>query len=160
MAWAKNDSLDGDGSSTSIDLEAITSYTFNQFLFSDISTAALGSQNNAHRLNNDSGTNYAERSSTNGGADGTRTSEDNLISVPNNEGFEVGYFINISSEEKLFISFVIYFGTAGAGTAPNRKEYAQKWANTSAQISDWNTINETTSENYATTANVSLLGTD
>ena len=56
-----------------------------------------------------------------------------------NTGDAVGTFFNVfiinnASNEKLMISHASNVATAGAGTAPNRKEMVVKWANTSSQI--------------------------
>jgi hypothetical protein len=93
------------------------------------------------RFNSDSGTNYADRYSINGGSDGTGTSISQGV-----RGSGVAYralftdfIINNASNEKLVIRHVIYPTAAGAGTAPSRRETVGKWANTSSQITsiDW-----------------------
>lgn len=87
------------------------------------------------RFNNDSGSNYADRYSINGGTDGTGTS----ITSARGSGVPVSAFINDfiinnASHEKLVIRHVTYVSTAGAGTAPNRRETVAKWSNTSDSI--------------------------
>ncbi|MDC3251746.1 hypothetical protein OAU96_02425 [Planctomycetota bacterium] len=87
------------------------------------------------RFNNDSGSNYADRYSINGGSDGTGTS----ITSARGSGVPVSAFfndfiINNASNEKLVIRYVTYVSTAGAGTAPNRRETVAKWSNTSDSI--------------------------
>ena len=85
----------------------------------------------------DSGNNYARRQSSNGGTDSTNVNYSRMFA--DNGGsttpsFQVGYFANLSSKEKLNITHSVSQGTAGAGTAPERNEMVGKWANTSAQI--------------------------
>ena len=92
------------------------------------------------RFNNDTGSNYAGRYSSDGGSDATATSQS---SIPyNNPGFDltphwnVSYIANKSDKEKLWINNQIYQNTAGAGTAPGRQEQTCKWANTSDVINE------------------------
>ena len=89
------------------------------------------------RFNSDGSNNYAERRSGNGGSDVTGTSRPvlNLVHTgTNTPQFSNCFVINNSSNEKLVISHSVSQNTAGAGTAPNRSECADKWANTSSQI--------------------------
>jgi len=92
------------------------------------------------RFNNDTGTNYAGRVSSNGGADSTVTSQ---VAIPyNNPGFDltphwnVGYIANRSANEKLWINHQMHQNTAGAANAPGRQEQACKWSNTSNAINE------------------------
>ena len=89
------------------------------------------------RFNNDSGSNYTFRSSTNGGSDGTDTSETYINAGTGFSGtaniFGTFYVINEAAKEKLVISECTA-GQSGAGTAPERKELTGKWANTSNAI--------------------------
>ena len=92
------------------------------------------------RFNNDTGSNYTGRYSSDGGTDATATSQS---SIPyNNPGFDltphwnVSYIANKSDKEKLWINNQIYQNTAGAGTAPGRQEQTCKWANTSDVINE------------------------
>ena len=96
------------------------------------------------RFNNDnSGTNnvsgtYADRYSVNGGSDATGTSLNKGVrgsGVPVSAFFN-DFIINNASNEKLVIRHVNYVSTAGAGTAPNRRETVGKWSNTSNQITN------------------------
>ena len=88
-------------------------------------------------FNSDTGNNYAIRGSNNGAADGTGTSAPSII---DNYGFGghphfINMFvINNTSNEKLMIGHSISQSTAGAASAPNRRELVGKWANTSNQI--------------------------
>jgi hypothetical protein len=84
----------------------------------------------------DTGNNYAERFSGNGGTDETQTSRGDLhIDKASSKPFFVnGFIINNASNEKLFIMHSIEQNTAGAGNAPTRIEHVGKWTNTSNQI--------------------------
>lgn len=95
------------------------------------------------RFNNDSGNNYAYRISTNGGADGTATSQN---FVPGQTSATANQFlifdvINVAAQAKSVIGQVLNDGASGAGTAPVRREVTSKWHNTSAQISRVDCIN-------------------
>jgi hypothetical protein len=88
-------------------------------------------------FNNDTGSNYARRRSINNGADSTSTSQTSL----DQDGslvrvFVNAFIINNSSNEKLGIFHSVREDSGGAGTAPNRRETAIKWANTSSQITE------------------------
>ncbi len=163
MAWGKATSVDGDGTS------AFSSSTFTSSDFMTILnfTEATTALNDYFRVGNntiDSGSNYAWRSSQNGTSDGTGTSRsEGLINQSattdaGEVGFRVIYVINKASEEKLFIGNVVDQVASGAGTAPNRRECANKWANTSNQI---NTVGSyTASGTYNANSNISVLGSD
>ena len=86
-----------------------------------------------YRFNADSGSNYARRNSTNGGSDGTGTSQNVILAGYGTSGettFITSNVTNEASKEKLVITEVVA-STSGAGTAPNRREIVGKWANTS-----------------------------
>ena len=93
------------------------------------------------RFNGDSGGNYADRYSINGGSDGTGTSLTTGVrglGCPYRAFFN-DFIINNASNEKLVIRHAIYPPTSGSGSAPSRRETVGKWANTSNQITsiDW-----------------------
>ncbi len=81
----------------------------------------------------DSGSNYAYRYSVNGAADGAFTSSTSAgIGQPTNlPEFSVYYISNLSAQEKLIQGQHMLQNTAGAGTAPLRTEFVNKWVNTS-----------------------------
>lgn len=103
----------------------------------------------------DTGSNYATRRSSNGGADGTLTSDSILYPYSggqNTSWYIKGFIINKSDEEKLFIMECSEQTTAGAGNVPTRCETVGKWANTSNQIN----IMQFTSHNSITISNAKL----
>jgi hypothetical protein len=106
-----------------------------------IMTSSAGT-NVKHEItfNNDTGSNYAQRYSYNGGADGTLTSRANwqLSAGSNNKGiaFLNFFIINNAANEKLCIGHAALSHIAGAGTVPRREEAVAKWANTSNQITE------------------------
>ena len=90
----------------------------------------------------DTGSNYANRISENGSADGTNTSQGKFTYM-GGEGtggagqtnFGYGFAINNASNEKLFTWHQVENQDAGAANAPKyRSESVGKWANTSNQF--------------------------
>ncbi len=112
-------------------------------------------------FNNNTTSTYALRRSANGGSDVTSTSQTGM----NMQGsgavtpvFINGFIINTSANEKLIIAHQIEQNTAGAGNAPNRREFAGKWANTSAQITELDFT--TTSNNYTAGSFLKVWGSN
>ena len=164
MAWARNGTPDTlSGTSDTITISDLNARKFNQFLCHHLQT---GGYPQTHlRLGYgsvDSGSNYSARYSYNGGTDATATSSTDirlLNAVDTNEGFNVGYYINIASEEKLLMSFGIHANTSGAGTAPAREEDVGKWVNTSNQSDNIQIVNLNTGD-YTTGSNLTVLTGD
>jgi len=122
-----------------------------------------GATQNFQRFNNDSGSNYAYRLSDNGGADATGVSQANnywygygTSGIPE---FTVAYIANLSTNEKLSIQSTIQQNTAGAGTAPQRREGVNKWANTTSVIDQITMIN-TGAGDFNTGSELVVLGWD
>mgnify|MGYP001559163230 FL=1 len=110
----------------------------------------------------DTGNNYAHRSSDNGGADGTATSLSYMVDsgfTGLNDKFEVGYIVNYSTKEKLYYNWECNRNTAGAGTAPSRKESTGKWVNTSDVIDQFRWAENGTGT-HNTGSEVVVLGYD
>jgi hypothetical protein len=113
------------------------------------------------RFNADTGSNYANRQSGNGG-EAVYVNQSvlyNHAATPSNQYFTVGYVSNLAANEKLILSHLVDQSTAGAGTAPNRAECANKWINTSAAINAISTDN-TGSGDYNTGTELVILGWD
>lgn len=163
MAWAKNGTPDTlTTTSDTITISDQTSTKFNQTICHTIQTTS--NIRMATRVGNgsiDTGSNYANRSSENGGADGTATSQTyhkNSGSVAS-DMFVINYAVNIATEEKLFISFNNVEFTAGAGNIPQRMESVGKWANTSNQFDNIQNYNDQAGD-YTTGSNLSAIGTN
>ena len=120
-----------------------------------------GQVNTNLTFNNDSGNNYARRWSTNGASDTTQTSRNSLNwhETVVNEGLGVVYISNLSNKEKLLISHSVENSSTGAGSAPDRKEFVGKWANTTTAISSMKHTNSDTGS-YDTNSEVVVLGYD
>ena len=84
----------------------------------------------------DTGNNYGSRRSENGGTDATTSGRPNMIfsdSQTSAEYFTVQNMSNVASQEKLCIGHTILnSASTGSGTAPDRAETINKWANTSS----------------------------
>ena len=151
--WEELASVNGDGTSTTLSSGTITAkkYIWTQ-LYSDATSNAV------MRFNSDSGSNYARRGSVDGASDfavAPTTGSSNLPS--SNEAFGNCFIINNASNEKLGISHGIDQGTAGAGTAPTRKEEVFKWANTSDSITN---ISWTKTGNWSSNTILKVWGHD
>jgi hypothetical protein len=160
MAWGKAGSTTLSSSAGNIDSGTLSANKFLQFQLHTMSATA--EQYSNIQCNSDTGSNYAQRYSTNGGADAFSGGRTEIIwYAPTNasDRFMIGYVFNISGEEKLFIGSGVASNTAGAGNAPERRELTGKWANTSAQITSIK-FNATGSWTMATDTNLSVLGSD
>jgi len=121
-----------------------------------------GNIQTAYQFNSDTGSNYAYRTSTNGGADwagSTRTQIGDFANSPNND-FTNMFIVNNSANEKLAIGHIVFGQTAGAGTVPNRVEYVGKWANTSSQITEINAIDVAGAGQFGTNTIMKVWGHD
>ena len=152
----------GRTSVTSGDSIDVTSLADKRYLM--VLGCGIGSGNVAliSRFNSDTGNNYNNRYSSNGGADATSGANDRLFtngSGSSPQEFSVFYVANKSDKEKLLVGHNVNNATAGAGTAPQRREYANKWANTSNAISSLNVFNSDTGD-FASGSEVVVLGYD
>jgi len=114
------------------------------------------------RLNADSGSNYAQRRSDNGGADSSNTSQTKMAfqagAAGTNARFTVGYISNLSTAEKLGQWWTNIQSTAGAGTAPSRTEGIGKHAQTTNPIDQMTIVN--TGGNFPIGSEIVVLGWD
>ncbi len=118
------------------------------------------------RYNGDTGNNYANRYSDNGGTDGTNTSQPihtwtlggNLASGETQ--FTNVFVINNASNEKLSICDTVEKGTSGAGTAPIRRETVGKWVNTTDQITQVQLVRTNTTGDFASGSFIKVWGSN
>jgi len=161
MAWAKNGTPNTlTGTADDCDITDLTAYKFNVFLAHVI---ASGSIRIFENLNNNTNSVYAYRTSENGGADSTGTSQtkSNNNSVAGaGDDFIVQYLCSITGEEKLSIIYVVDQQASGASTAPSRQETVRKFVpSPDADITRIDLNNNHTGD-YAVGTNLSALGTD
>ena len=125
---------------------------------------ANGNTTGRPQLNGDTGSNYSDRLSTNGGADGSQTNISYLdwdAEQTNNthDKFKVGYIANYTTKEKLLMNHGVDGNTVGAGYAPVRYENVSKWANTSSAINSFN-LRNANSGDWASGTECVVLGWD
>ena len=159
--WEELASVDlSGGAATNIDSGTITAkkYLWFQFYGDSITSA------NSIRVtfNGDTESNYADRSSQNGGGEDVNDPTSNMqmtISTHTTPSFINCFAINNSANEKLVMNHSVDQNTAGAGNAPVRVEGVHKWANTSSQITS---INFKTSggANLGTNTKLKVWGSD
>ena len=166
MAWAKLATTTLASSNDTIQTSNFTPSKFITVLTHIINTG--GDYRTFYRLGStsiDTGSNYAQRRSENGASDLLNTSLNGTLDwnvTESVQSFNIAYFINISTEEKLGIAFKIGSNTAGAGNAPNRAEFVGKWANTSNQFDIINQSDavDPKAGSAGIDSNLSVLGTD
>ena len=161
MAWAKNGTPDTLGSAgDTLTISNLTEQKFYSILSHAIDNGTNG-LNMFYRIDNDSGSVYAQRDSIDGGADTARTSRSSLnddATSGSQDRLSIMYCSNISGEEALFINFVVYGNTAGAGTAPKRAEIVGKDSGTT-QFTRIDYINAHSGD-MAIDSNLSAIGSD
>ena len=114
----------------------------------------------------DSASNYSWRESTNGATDTTSTSTSRMTTAGTGYigngilNFYNGFIINNASNEKLIVSHIISEQTAGATTAPTRREHVGKWTNTSDQIDIIGIVRQSGTGNFAAGATIKVWGAD
>jgi len=113
------------------------------------------------RINGDSASNYHRRFSANDGAEDTAMTSQLWNEYDSNIATFGNWFgINASSKEKLFIGHVAEVPTSGAGTAPQRIELANKWANTSSQVTSLDFSLAGSGTNFLTGSCIKVWGSD
>ena len=154
--WEELASVEGDGTSTTISSGTITA---KKYLWVQAFTNA-STQNTGFQFNNDTAGNYSIRRSSSGAADATDTSIAYVEASDTSKAFTNMFIVNNSANEKLCIGHTVHNATAGAGTAPTRNEVVGKWANTSAQITEIDYMQQTTSVNFPSGSILKVWGSD
>ena len=139
-------------------------FTAKKYLWVQIYTANVASDNQAIYFNSDNSTNYSFRYSNNGAADGTVTSNNTIqTAIAGGSGtywsFTNMFIINNSANEKLVTGNTNDQNTAGAATASDRLEWVAKWANTSAQITEID-VDNTSAGSFDTGSIIKVWGAD
>ena len=112
------------------------------------------------QFNSDTGSNYANRNSANGGSDSTNTSVGRMYLNDLDRSSDCYFEANItnkSDKEKLVIYHDNWQDATGAGTAPMRTETTGKWANTSAQITSIQLLNDRAGD-FASGSYITVFG--
>ena len=145
------------GTSDTIDVTSLAAKPYIMILQNEIGS---GSITGFTSFNNDSGSNYAYRTSENGASDGTSTSQANIrLDRGSVNNFIVGNIMNVAGQEKLVEGLCVGQNTAGAGNVPERWQAVAKWANTSDSITSVKLTN-TSGGDFASGSEVVVLGYD
>jgi len=150
------------GASTTIDVSSIPDKRYYMVLMDYTQTSDFSG---LHRLGNssiDTGNNYNNRQSSNGGSDST--GQATWVRVDNgwqsgDRKLAVEYIANKSDKEKLIMNHMARSVTTGASQAPQRSEVVSKWANTSNVLDKFQMMN-VSSGNFASGSEVVVLGWD
>ena len=158
--WEELASVDLSGGSA----DQISSGTLSakKYVWMQLYIEPTGAANINMTFNNDTSTNYVKRNSNDGGADGTTTSASSLsmqTTATSAPSFHNLFMLNNTSNEKLIIHHAVAQNTAGASTAPQRKEQVMKWVNTTNQITEID-IDNTDTGSYDTKTILKVWGAD
>ena len=165
MAWAKLTTKTLTSAGDTITTDTFTTKKFNilmahvPFVTSDIGLYMT--------FNSNTNNVYAYRDSADGSADTTTTTNSKLpmsggtAGTDNADMFAIGYVLNISGQEKLYIGFSVSYGDgSGATNAPHRSERVGKFVpSPDADITSVTLTNIDVGD-FATDSNLSVLGTD
>ena len=159
-SWKELDRVTLGSTGDTLDTSTFTAKDNIMFQF-HILRPSSGDQNIRIRFNGDSGSNYSELYSLNGGTDATATSQANIAlhSGVVNENFGCFTFVNTASKEKLCIGHVTGSNADGAGNAPSSREQIFKWANTSDQVTRIEIVNTSTGD-FEAGSELVVLGCD
>jgi len=162
MAWTKNGTTTLESNGDTCTITDQTSTKFNNY-FSDTfpSSGYVGLDYRVGNGSIDSGSNYAYKRCDNYGSGANVTNTDKIHGSNSAWGhhFGIGWFINISDEEKLFIHHVCEQGSAGAGSAPSSLDLVGKYVDISNQTDQIQAFNRTSGD-YGIGSNITVIGTD
>lgn len=139
-----------------IDVTSLPDKRYYHVLINPIPTGSINS--NLHL--NGSSTGYAQRHNVNGSGETALANRAywDVAGTETNPFFSSMYIANLSGKEKLAIHHSVEVTTSGAGTAPERSEYVQKWV-TSDVINRMN-LNNLGTGSFDTNSEVVVLGYD
>lgn len=117
-------------------------------------------------FNDDAGLNYSQRISTNGGVDFTQINQPNMLMTVS--GLDSGrsgdffnaFMINNSANEKLLTGSTVAGGPIGSASAPERREWAQKWTNTASQITKLTITSEGATRKFGIGSTIKIWGSN
>jgi len=161
MAWTRLATKTQTTAGNTLTTDTFTASKFNQLLAHHINNGSIDPTLRLGKTTIDTNQNYARRYSGNGLGDVTNISQ-TYIGLDYDGGahtmFDVGFIVNISSEEKLILDWNVEAKTAGAGYVPSRMEHAGKWVN-SNQF-DLVQISEISSGTLDVDSNLMVIGSD
>ena len=154
--WIKLGSTTLGSAGDTISVSGFTANKFNNyFTYAIDNGAGIGT---TLTLDGVGGTSYSLRYNENG-SEGTRIDQSSWILRFNaTDQFDIGYIVNFDGGEKLMIGWHVAQDVAGAGTAPNRSQFAGKFVQSSQFTSMTNTNDQ--AGDFDTDSNLTLLGTD
>ena len=163
MAWGKAGSTTLGSNSAEINV-TMTSSNFNQFMVNAIANGTVDAQMRLGYNSNDNTQKYSLRQSANGGADGSgsvgQTSIDVGIGGYDDDLFHVGYFANLSGEQKYFSGKLCH--SQGTGQREIMREIVgAKWDNTNqANRIQYRESHSGTDTHITSDSNLSVIGSD
>jgi hypothetical protein len=159
--WKKLGSTTLTGVGDTITTPVMTPNKFNQTLGNTLADATgINSRIRVGTTTIDTGSNYATRYSSNGGADTYETGQTRIhLSTRDKDELNVVYSCNIAGQEKLFIGFTCNQETAGAGTPPDRTQIAARYEVTAGQYDLIQWLNEDAGD-FPIGSSITALGTD
>lgn len=160
VAWEELGRATLGSAASSMTLSGLTGRTYLRIIVT--ATKATLSPRIGIRFNNDSGSKYNTRQSSNGSADTTGGPYTEVRPTTGNIGqreYAVLDVLNIASAEKLYYNHSVENGANGTGTDPDRREQVGKWVETSNQITRVDLVNANTGT-FAAGSTLIVLGRD
>tara|TARA_R100000900_G_scaffold65372_1_gene52057 strand:- start:704 stop:2203 length:1500 start_codon:yes stop_codon:yes gene_type:complete len=157
MPWNRLGTTTLSSTGSPITVSGFGASTFIQELHHGIESGSYGS---SLRLNNDSGTKYANRRRQNGAAENSNGNRTFIENVYGGDTLMISFMGDIDGEEKMIINLGGFSGSSGAGNAPNRLQLVGKYVpSPTARISQ---VNRFDSEGgaHGVDTNLTVLGSD
>jgi hypothetical protein len=156
--WEELASVTASGSSTNLSSGTISAkkYLWLQCYLDGTSTRSQVT------FNNDTGSNYADRYNSNGGTEGTQTTQahydtQGIYSSTDGRFFNM-FVLNNAATSKICITHTTAMNGTGSANAPNRYETVGKWNNTSDSITEIDV--DSLSGNWGSSSILKVWGSD
>ena len=144
------------------DTISVSSFAARKYLRIVCSMLPSGAITGTLRFNNDSGSNYAYNTSTNGATSALSVSQTSIIVDVDGTStmkFATLDVVNIAAQAKSVTGIIHTESASGAANAPGMRLLAAKWHNTSNQITRADLIN-TAAGDFASGSQLIVLGAD